>query len=1379
MKRTFRQLLALFLCLVFVFSILPVAAATVDDGQEPEETQTESDLTPTDGETGGDETGNGEVGDDETGDGETGDGETDDALVSEQSDPVLSEGEASGGVLPSSGWYAPVTIAGTDYEIEFIIGLEEDGETVYIPFEPLSERYTPFDSDDISASLLFKVVLPDEDARLIAAPELQALLTDLTVGISGTNEDGTALSSSRISWNDSTASGSMRLLSGSGFTATLTADFHFDGQSCSVSTSISYAKAAAYLGFEKDGSEMGSLPLSPGGSLSGRLILHRWDGTQSAYTASTLTSADADKLSFDASLIALSWGEGNTVTISALQSGNGFSICYNDADTGEQGAVIPGYFVSDPGGGGPTPPDQVDDHVDVTYNGGTVSIYPGFVNGDDLSGTVMVIDDFLPAVETRVFDHTFLLQGFTGYPWSGTPVGSADFYSKISDVSVTLANGTEGLTLSPVTSRTFFGKTRDAFTVTSTENLCFEDCLLISFRYEGETCWVSAGIAMQEAHLKTFEMNGQRYAVGLCDAADESFTPAQSFTDEEHTAVLTLYTVGAEGALTRVTDETTLALLTVENAEYQVWNGAGTINSQNGREMQWTATGPISGSLWVSFSFDGYHDSVRAKMAWREDELPNGGGGGENGGGNGEDGNWQAAVVVDQTEYKIGFLMDGGMGYWSYSNGGCSYDDYHDDEFTWVLNFGAATECSAELGADRILAGDDIQAMIENLTVSFDGRNEDGTDNPKWVFSWDSVERIAFFNAPHGAGFSGKLTAEFDFGEEHFTVQADVHYDREMFVLGFQPADSAAEQFSLNIIPQQSVSGTLILNRWDPQNRRYEPTPLTADDLSMFVRLFLGNPDMQLAFDYDDSGVVTLSHTGPAEGNFQLIYELEDPQNDIWISAALNGSVGDSVFDTGIVALQCGDDIIHTGVGFLQSGSLRLGDSYGDSYQRGENKPFYWEYVLGGLKNYQIQETEIHAAPDFFDRIVSCSVEMTLLSGTMPTLTDPVKVAYQDLDGAELYTFRLTSAPDTPFRVTMTVTFQYKENGWQEGDDLAVYTAKANVFYDETTDVSVDASDLDSVEALNAVLASKDALRDYLSSRNVSFSWEGTLLLNLPAADYSGGVVVCDVGERGDYGVALVGSDSGTVFHGLQVISGLNHISNIQFTADPNIKQSYGSESPFTCGVLVIGTAEESASSIYAIYECSFSGFDYAARGTTGGYQGSVFGCTISDCDYGVYIDCDFNAAGNTENCDNTYIRCGDAILINKLPRTITAYMYRIHDNTFIDCGRDINITDAGTFLCYGNYFGLDQDTRRTARLLSGQYTKIVANPCRRRSRFGTNSLYWIDPALPTEILNSSADSLVIDSEAFTGEQINIDVVSMGQNGLDIVGTWSFGGDGT
>ena len=1323
MKRSYRQLLALLLSLVFAFSLLPAGAVLAEGGTAPEEPQEQEGLQPTDGETGDGEQTRG--GDDPTG----GDGQT-------------------GGA--DHGWYSTVIYGGTAYEIEFLV----DDEGLY-PLTDVEEEYSPLDTEGVVAPIAFGVVErsnpnSEDGERLPADPEIQALITDLSVSFTGTNEDGSALSSGIFSWNNTEREGTLSLQYGQGFRGTLTASFLFGGEQHSLSLGISWLRCQAYLTFAAGGAEMGALDLSQNEPLSGSLILHQWDAAAGAYTDTTLTSAAS--ISVNKQGIQLSWDAENAslLTITAGEPG-WFSIIYSDNGTLE----LSGYVEENgPGGDDPHSGDG-EWYATVSYGGTEYEIeffsewgdgygpyqnggaeYDAFTDGDFFSEILfgaVTRDD-----PTEEWGHR-------------TPAGQ-NIQDLITDLQFSFAGENEDG--APGQNWAFTPDYNDRKVNFSAPcKAGFSGTLTASFLFDGTEHTLSVGV---------FYLRCEAYLGFSVDGEEQPWLNMSPDTPLSGSLILHQWD-SASGEYS----STTLTAAQAEKISVRPEIVQLSWDAENAALLTITPTGD-EGDFSITFRRD-------LDGGWQELNLNgfigSGGPGGDDPGGDA----WYVSVNYGGTVYEIEFLSDWGNGYGPYAGGGDEYRPGSQYDFSYTILFGVVTRDDPDDDwSKRTLAAQDVQNLITELQFSFDGTNEDGVPGQNWTFTPDYDKREVTFSSLCKAGFSGMLTASFLFNGEELTVSADVFYRRCEAYLSFTAGEE--ELSSLYIKPNSPLSGSLVLHQWDGAAGEYTTTLLTSGLAEYFS---VSSPVVELNWDAENESLVTVTPVED-EGWFWISYTLVG--DDFRVDASIDGYVGNNdpnAGDESTIELRYAGETVTVGTGFMQSGSLRLGaGTYGDSFSPNEHKRFSWQFVLGGLRFYQDQQNETYATAGFFDRIESCCVELDLNSGTPPTVSEPVKVSYSELDDAMLYTFDVRSEADTPFNVTMSVTFTYRE----DSGELSTYTVRNTVFYRETTDEIVDASDLDTTAKLNAVLASRAALSQYLQEKGVDFAWEGTVVLDLPAVEYQDLIVCSVLDTQGVYGVALRGHTENqvqTTMHGLEDRGGLNFIVDMNFTAN-GVTQSCGMEEPFTCGVLVTCNGHAGESSIYGVDDCSFSGFKYAVRGTASGYQGSVMGCTITDCEYGVYVDCpDLNAAGNSELSWCTFIRCQDAIYITKLPKTITAYMYRIHDNIMIGCGRDINIADAGTFFCYGNFFGSDRDTRRTALLNSGESTRIIANPCRRSAGWGVGAEYWIDPALPTEILNGEAGNMTIDAEAFDEEQeINIDVVEIGESGLDLVGTWTFGGEG-
>ena len=1353
MKKNFRQLLALFLCLVFVFSVLPTVAMAEGETVS-EETQTEEDLLLNDD---GDQIDKEKQTDGEDlidGEKQTnGENLIDSEKQTDSENLIDGEKQTDGEVLSeSSDWYVPVSYHGTEYEIEFY---ESYGESQFGPFSGAHQTYNPDELTGFSRECFFGVVTRTEPEQengpmllTLADPEIQAKITDLSFSfVEAQNEDGAAGQNWTFTPNTEARKVTISADSKKGFSGVLTASFKFDDAPMTLTVEVSYLRCDHYLSFRQDGSEtrMNYVQLVPGTPMSGTLYLNSWSAADGDYTETPLTQADSENLSWDGA-VSLSWEESGLVTLTP----NGRHEFWIDYESDNIMAWLEGYVGNGGGNGG----GHSNWYVPVSYHGTEYEIEFYESYGESQFGP------FSGAHQTYNPDELtgFSRECFFGVVTRTEPeqengpmlltLADPEIQAKITDLSFSFveAQNEDG---AAGQNWTFTPNTEARkVTISADSKKGFSGVLTASFKFDDAPMTLTVEVSYLRCdHYLSFRQDGSETRMSEVWLAPR--TPMSG----------TLY-LNSWDAADRVYTETPLTqaegdYFSCEGAVSLSWEQSGLATLTPAR-TGWFQINYSSGNVWASLN-----GTVSSSIGTS---------------------NWYVPVTVGDDSYEIEFYYRWSGSYYSqtYNNTGSSYRPSTQNAFSAELYFGVVTQTEDENGNDRLVPADpSIQAMITELDFSFAGQNEDGAAGQNWTFTPNIEARKVTISADSKKGFSGILTAAFNFDELPKTVSVGVNYLRDECYLTFIPAGSDTPAEDIHITLDTPLSGKLYLNLWDPVNSRYEVTPLTADALSQNVRIDSNNDSNRPQMTWDNSGQVTL--TANANGSFYIRYE----DSNQGIIGGINGTAGD-----GGVIVKDGIELTYNGepvqvcFGFLQSNSLRLAASYGNAFHAGQNMPYEMEFVLGALKHYGDQAQETFADPEFFARILSCGeVEMELFSGTMPTASVPQKVTYSELQDGQLYTFMLTSEPDTPFDITMRLTFTYLED---DGETVSTYTVTATAFFRQTGDAFVNASDLNTAAKLNHVLESSANLAAYLIEHDIDFSWEGELALYLPAVEYDE-LIICNVGGNGIWSVTLTGKeynhepepdDRYPTMHGILAKSGLGFLYSIDFVADEGVTQSYG-DSTFTCGVLY-AEATQSQRSIYAISGCSFSGFDYAVRSTAEGYTGTLSYSNISDCDYGLYIDCpDLNGAGNSEVCWNTFTNCGDAVYIAKLPWTITAYIYRIHDNSFINCGRsDISILDAGTYFCYGNYFGLSNDTRRSANIVEANGACVIANPCREDPYWIGSNRYWIDPAHRTQILISEADSLRISAEALNGERVTINVVALVNSSLNTVGIWTFGGTG-
>ena len=1204
--------------------------------------------------------------------------------------------------------------------------------------------------------------LDDPDSEVTPALDaIQNRISIQSISFEGQNEDGSALSAGIFSWSDSDQAGSLSFNPGHGFSGTLTAVFDFDETSYTVSGSVSFhIGRKAYLTVTVNGEEFDGADIpTTGQPLTGRVRLYTWNASTGEYDSTLLTADQIQSITTASNAVTLT-KSGETVTIAPVQGITGdYAIMYDYGDPSGNPAEFSGRVFID---GENQDPNAEACCVTVEYDNAAYEIEFLAERND---GTLMPYGSRGGYSYRHDSGDGFFWEVRLGIVSRSDP---DDPDSEIAPAPEAVRNlltlqrpvysgqNEDGSTEEPNWQYSW-DETNQVASFTAPCKAGFSGMLTADFEFNGEPNTIQTEVfyTAEQAYLSFLTIDaaecgyiqispGSEVAGGFRFYQWEDFTGEFSVTTPQREGI---FISRGSGLVDLVWDDQTgIATLSSvgDEGEFAIGYDYGDPNN----------TAKIFGSV----------------------------------SGNGANNEWRACVEYDDTSYEIEFLASWGGALteeWRH------YHPIETEAYRESFQLAIVTVDHPEYGdmsSRTVVTDETITGELGNLSVSFEGSNEDGAaGDPNWSMTWNDAGTV-ILSADCQAGFSGMLTASFDFNGEPYSIRVPICYLRMDRFLSFTPSDWSVEQFWLQLDESTSFSGSLKLYVWDGALGEYAETPLTYEQ--HHTRVSVGTydpqgPSISTSWDEDLDRLTICAASGT--GQFWISYHDDLTDSEAFLDGFVNDPYepGGSMLDQSKKNLCFEGENITVSTGWLQSGSLLFGGNYGDSFKSNEQMCFSRRLVLGGLLFYQDQTNETYAPVEFFDRIVSCRIELGLKNGTMPTVSDPVKVAYPELGGAELFTFELNSAPNTPFNVTMAVIFEYKEDDWEQTHELSTYTIQANAFFKPSTDETVDASDLDTTEKLNAALRSRNALEQYLEEKGVRFSWKGTAVLELPSVEYEG-VVTCSImGTQGVYGVALCGTadpatNARTTIHALEVNGGVNFVEHVNFTASESVMQSYGSEEPFTCGILVNCNGHAGESSIYSISDCSFSGFQYAVRGTATGYQGSVMGCTISDCEYGVYVNCpELNGAENVELSWNTFIRCQEPICILRLPFTITSYMYRIHDNSFINCGRhDINITDAGTFFCYGNYFADAEYDRRTARLYAGEGTTIIANPCRENRSWQNDDPYWIDPALPTVILNSAANSMTIDASAFDGTNISIDVVSMGDAGLDMIGTWTFGGAG-
>ena len=1213
-----------------------------------------------------------------------------------------------------------------------------------------NQLYSPLETTSFARDFCFGVLTENDQGQMVAAGEtVQSRISGLSLTFSGLNEDGTA---EPANWTtpDSGAANKflIRAENNKGFSGTLTADFSFDGTPRTLSIDIAYHRCDHYLGFVPSGSAMqtGSISFTAGSAISGKLVLNSWNDTEQRFVPSDLTSDQLSShlvLSPQNSAVSKSIGVDGVLTLSA-ETEAWFELRYQNIELGYV-MGINGNVNSNSGGGNNSW------YIPVTVGNATFEIEFYMDWGNDRYGPAAFNGVNYKPDSTQGFYQELFLGAVTrsdpNDEWGERNPADQSVQELITDLSFSFVGGNEdGVTGQNWTFTQDTGARKVTFSAPSKQG--FSGTLTASFRFNGgDVSTVSAGVSyLRENAFLSFEPTDSPAVTEI------SIMPDTTMSGTLYLNQWNSQTHDYDAAALTEADSTKLSV--------------------DGR----LSLGWDSGLLTITPSREGwfqiiYSDQTVQPTIWTSISV-NVGSGGHGGGGN-----WRIPVTVGDDAYEIAF-------YQIWGNGGpdplrgetvTRYLQTDQHSFSQDILFGVlSADNPNDEWSERSLADGSVQDLITDLSFSFDGRNEDNTEGQNWTFTPDTEGRKVTLSAPCKKGFRGTLTASFRFnGGEETTLSVQFGFCREEQYLTFVREGSTAHESHISLGPDEPLSGTLYLNLWDDAQREYSVTALTGNDLTSNLHIMDGPEKMTIT--WDDDGLITFT----PDGNDWCYFEYSDRNNGIMAGIVVEaGTGGLNIFDS--VPLIYNGETVNAAPGVIEDGVLTIGTGFGSVFEAGSGMSSSWNFVLGAMKNYGSQANQTFADPGFFDRILSCSVELKMNSGSGVAVSTPQKAVFSAVGGAELFSFQLVSAPETPFNLSMTVSFTYRE----DDGEITTHEISATVFFEEYSGISVGVGDLDTTEKLNWVLASNANLEDYLQRKQIDFNWKGGLILCLPPVEYDG-LIESHIAINDQWWIELEGTEDDrhrmTAMHGLRDYGGLGIVNSIVFTASPSVTQSWDGEN-FTCGVLCTGGDGMSflSTSIMGIMNCSFSGFDYAVRGTRGGYPGSLFESTVSNCSCGLYIDCpNLNAGGNSLVRGNTFIDCGDAVRIVKLPYVITAYDYRIFDNIFVSSSNsDINVSQAGTFFCYGNFFGSSFDARRSALLVEENGAHIVANPCRASVAQVNSNAYWIDPTLPTEILITEAGSLLISAGALSGDAITIDLVDLSEDGLTLVGSWNFGGGG-
>ena len=309
----------------------------------------------------------------------------------------------------------------------------------------------------------------------------------------------------------------------------------------------------------------------------------------------------------------------------------------------------------------------------------------------------------------------------------------------------------------------------------------------------------------------------------------------------------------------------------------------------------------------------------------------------------------------------------------------------------------------------------------------------------------------------------------------------------------------------------------------------------------------------------------------------------------------------------------------------------------------------------------------------------------------------------------------------------------------------------------------------------------------------------------LASTTYEGDIVLPEEFQK--YAVVNFRSASQTTLIGSLDLNGscAEFVTNVHFIA-PNAEET---------------TKAITGGAVSKVENCSFRGYDIALDGSTGVITPRF--STFIDNGIGVLMD---TGAGDNSRItalfdweQNTFLNNGTAIQVKSLSSYLTPYYFRVFNSNFIGNETDLDIQQDGTFYMYKNYYGnvhnQSQDltseeylqlllsvqnedhinqivSSNSPNIAKTKGVKIVTNPRWKHPVWEAlhalpNSVQTLavsngapyensliaDWTQETQIVNTEADDLIIDSGAFTGEEEKVITVVNGEEEV-LEGTWTF-----
>lgn len=474
-----------------------------------------------------------------------------------------------------------------------------------------------------------------------------------------------------------------------------------------------------------------------------------------------------------------------------------------------------------------------------------------------------------------------------------------------------------------------------------------------------------------------------------------------------------------------------------------------------------------------------------------------------------------------------------------------------------------------------------------------------------------------------------------------------------------------------------------------------------------------------------------------------------------------------------ILEIQYKESTVTVGIGTAmgpQRETLVLNERGGFSYKHGDDGTdggMDTEVCLAAFVNYGGVGGEEGVANKFLEEIMkSGSVKFEFTSWENSSYDDADRPSLTVYEGtaANVPTIfaRMQSEPKKFGHGYLVMSFTYDGKEYKTSRYISYKDSNVSLDISEQTD-------------LKAIFESGDAfltwLNGELAKTGDKYDGTGFIDLYLPEKNYEEIIEIDLSFENPNAGrlnaVRLYGHKNGTTMKGLVVKNKVFVISSIDFIGNGGTAIKHDPDK--TDENVVLGS----------ITECTFNDYTCGIEDVGYGYVRSISKCLFYECDTGVRLNSKPVESTVVENDiayqENWFMNNSTAVSIENLPKGMSAFRTRIHENTFLFCDLEFNMVPTGTFYFLRNYYGgqkrgsakfedwehpgnkADEEIRHHARIAEADKsgTKTVTNPVRKTIQRPYE--YWIyaDVDQHAAIFSGEKDRILVDGETFTSTASN------------------------